>query len=225
MTPRLLLSCCLLALSTLAAAQDNKPLTLSCPDPRDKGQEAKLIRKLASDIVKRTSRHQLDIQVAGTVKKLVDKPPHDEPLAGLHYYFCDRKEGFILLYKEDESDFGGTLINEQTGTLTPGGQTVMFSPDRRAYFATVQPDGLDGEEWSIYAVDGKQSWSGYSFIPNPKKPDYAYAYLDKPAWTATGEFTASASCATKQETTWPVKLVKKDGKWDWAPKKTCPEAS
>jgi len=211
----------LLAVCGIASAQD-RPLTLGCDDPREREQEAQAIRKLAGDVVKRRSAHALDISVAGKVKKFIDRPPHDEPFSGVHYYFCDRKAGFILLFKTDESVFSGTLINEHTGAITPGGEQVILSPDRRAYFVSEQPDGLDGEQWKIYFVDGKLSWSGFSFISNH---DHAHAYLEKPMWGLNGEFMAEAMCTQKPEKRWTVKLVNKDGRWEWSPKKKCPDAS
>lgn len=215
---------CLLFLSvffSLPAWADATSLQLGCSDPRAKGVEAGLIHKLANRVVVRKSLHQLQVEAAGKILRFKDEPPYDEPLDGVHYYFCDRKEGFILLFTQDSSLFTGTLINEKTGQVTPGGESVLFSPDRRAYMIAEQPDGLDGQAWKIFAVDGRLSWEGFSFIRNERKSSYMDAELSKPQWTANGEFTATALCITNSDQTWNVTLKKIANKWDWYPKRKC----
>lgn len=182
--------------------------------------EAKRIAARAQGVVRREGRHVLSVRTAQGVLRFADKPPHDEPLSGDHYRFCDRRDGFILLQRSDESDFTGVLVDEATGRKTEGGAEVLFSNDRRAYFATMQPDGLDGQRWTIRAVDGTPSWSGYSFIERHK--DHIAATLDTPAWTDTGEFTAMAQCLASDRLRWKVKLTKVGGQWQWLPKRTCP---
>lgn len=182
--------------------------------------EAKRIAARAQGVVRREGKHVLSVRTAQGVLRFTDKPPHDEPLSGDHYRFCDRRDGFILLQRNDESDFTGVLIDEATGRKTEGGEEVLFSNDRRAYFATMQPDGLDGQRWTIRAVDGTPSWSGYSFIE--KRPGEFDATLDTPAWTDTGEFTAMAQCLADSKLRWKVKLTKAGGKWQWLPKRSCP---
>jgi len=196
-----------------------KLITLTCGDNSD---DRTLIKRFAPDVVTRINQHQLNILTKVGSATLVDKPPHDEPLSGVHYLFCDRRDGFLLITMQDDTRFGGKLINEQTGAITDAGQDVVISHDERAYFAAVQPNGLDGEEWSIYAINGKKSWSGYSFIPQKDNPGQFYAYLEHPTWLPSGEFTATASCASKIDMKWTVKLVKNQGEWSWKPLKRCP---
>jgi hypothetical protein len=206
---------------SIPARADASSLELGCDDPRSKGVEAKLIRNLANRVVLRKSLHELQVEVAGKTLRFKDEPPHDEPFAGVHYHFCDRKEDFILLFKEDGFQFTGSLINEKTGQITPGGERVTFSHDRRAYMTSEQPDGLDGEVWKILAIDGRLSWEGFSFIPNEKDSSHMDATLDKQQWTVSGEFTAVARCITNPDQSWNVTLKKIGGKWDWHPKKKC----
>jgi len=182
--------------------------------------EAKRIAGRAQGVVRRESKHVLSVRTAAGVLRFKDEPPYDEPLAGKHHYFCDRRDGFILLQVADESDFTGVLIDEATGKKTEAGTEVLFSNDRRAYFATIQPDGLDGMVWKIYAVDGKPSWSGYSFIE--KRKGEFDATLETPAWTDTGEFTAMAQCLADEKVRWKVKLTKVGSQWQWLPNRKCP---
>ncbi len=214
------LSLCLLFVSFPVLAGVSTT-TLSCPDPRNEGKEAELISLLAKDVATRKSLHELQIKTVNKFHIFRDKPPHDEPLSGTHYYFCDRKDGFILLMKEDEMLFTGTLINEVTGQITPGGETVIFSIDRRAYFTTEQPNGMDGSIWKIYAVNGKISWDGINYIPKNGDWNYADAYLEDAQWKNNGEFMAIARCTKNLDISWKVTLKKNDGIWGWHPKKKC----
>jgi hypothetical protein len=182
--------------------------------------EAQHLADRAQGAVRREDRHVLAVRTAQGVLRFADKPPHDQPLNGVHYHFCDRRDGFVLLLKEDEADFNGVLVDEASGRQTDAGPEVLFSRDRRAYFAETAPDGLDGQVWTIRAIDGTTSWSGYSFIET--KTGRADILLDAPAWTDTGEFTAMAQCAADGRLRWTVKLTKVGGQWQWLPKRTCP---
>lgn len=200
-------------------------LTLSCDGGSSAEREPDLIRKLAPDIAARSAPHVLQIKTKSKTLTFTDKPPYDEQLDGLRYYFCDRKDGLVLVKVDNNLDrnvFTGVLINEDSGKITQAGQDVIFSPDKRAYFATEQPDGLDGSVWKIYSADGKLSWSGYSFIPEAANDNLIYAFLDNQRWTGTGEFIAEASCLHDTNVKWGVKLTKINGKWNWHPKKKCP---
>lgn len=214
-----------LVLAGLDAPTLASNLSLSCDRVSNGRREPDLIRKLAPDVAARTSPHVLQIRTETKTLTFADKPPYDEPLAGLRYYFCDRKDGFVLVKVENDLDdnvFTGVLIHKETGKTTRAGLDVIFSSDKRAYFATEQPDGMDGSVWRIYSVDGKLSWSGYSFIPEANNDGVLYAFLGNQKWTATGEFTAEAFCLHDTNVRWAVKLTKINGKWDWHPKKKCP---
>ncbi|MEK8033359.1 hypothetical protein AACH06_21280 [Ideonella sp. DXS29W] len=211
---------CLFAL--LVGEASAQSFRMDCKDPRGDNVEKGLIAGLAPGVVTRVSEHRLRVRSASGTQDFVDEPPHDEPFGGVHYYFCDRKEGWILLMKLDQTLSTGTLVNEATGKITPGGETVLFSQDKRAYLVSEQPNGMDGNTWAIYATDGRQSWSGYNFIVGQGPNLTAHAYLSEPTWTATGELIAQATCTMNLEITWRAKLVKKDGEWNWQPKKPCP---
>ncbi|MCH8619532.1 hypothetical protein [Undibacterium sp. TS12] len=196
-------------------------IKLDCKDPSSKGNEARAMQQLAKDVVVRPSKHVLTIKGKSGTLKFEDKPPFDDSLDSITYHFCDRKEGFILLMHHDQDMFTGKLYNEETGKITPGGEFVLFSDDRRAYLIEQQPNGLDGSEWKIYAVNGQLSWSGFNFIQRDDDRNMIDADLNTPAWTASGELTAQAQCQQKPQVKWQVKLVKKAGEWSWQPRKKC----
>lgn len=204
-----------LAGTTLHAA----PFELECASRT--GSDQARISKLGAGVVVRKGAHLLKVSTKGGVQSFKDEPPYDEPMDGVHYYFCDRKEGFVLVNVEDAYEFTGKLINEQTGAVTEGGTSVLFSEDRRAYLAASHGGGLDGDAWTVYAVNGETSWSGYNFISDPDKRS-RYVDLGMPTWTHNGELVATATCASDQKRQWKMKLVKNHGWWDWAPRKTCP---
>lgn len=199
-------------------------LSLDCSAPISDREEQKHIQQFAKGVVARKSKRELQVSVNGNIIRFIDKPPYDEP-EGTHYRFCDRKDGFILIAVDNGDLFSGNLINEATGQVTAGGERVVFSADKRAYFTSEQPDGLDGNVWSIYRIDGRRSWSGFSFIPRNGNPDYKSADLFNLKWQTNGELSAEANCAGQIDMNmkWKVKLVKIDGKWDWSPKRKCPE--
>ncbi|MDM5175754.1 hypothetical protein PO883_00820 [Massilia sp. DJPM01] len=217
----MLCACMLLAMAAEAAPAAG--LRLECSDSGDAAKEAARIRAAAAGVVTRTSQRALRVQAGGKTLAFADEPPYDDPYGGMRYAFCARKEGFILVLAGDFYLGTGKLINEATGALTPAGESVMLSPDRRAYFASAQPNGLDGSSWAIYALDGRQSWEGYNFLPHPVKPGHMAATLADQRWEANGEFSTLASCFYGKSAPWRVKLVKSDGAWDWRPRRTCPD--
>jgi len=208
------------ALALASTVLHAAPLELTC-DAYDPPKEQARIRKLAPGVVARRGAHLLNVTTATGVRSFKDQPPYDEPLDGVRYSFCDRKEGFILVNMMDSYLFTGKVINEQTGAVTDGGESVYFSEDRRAYLVSEQPDGMDGSVWKVYSVNGKLSWSGYNYIPD-SDPNYRYTDLDTPTWMPSGELLANATCSSDLERKWKVKLVRNNGQWDWAPRKKCP---
>jgi hypothetical protein len=197
-------------------------LVLSCNDSFQEPAEHNRIAQAGGGLVRRVSKDRLIVQVAGKMLQLDNNDPEDNN-AGLRFGFCERRDGWILLHHADSMRFTGVLINETTGAQIPAGETVAFSYDRRAYFATRQPDGLDGEEWEIHFADGRVSWTGFSFIRNPDSPNYAYAELDEPHWLSSGVFVARATCMSDRNRQWRVMLSKNAyGQWDWDPIKPCP---
>lgn len=212
-------------LAALAAGTvQAESLALNCGESGTAGLEAKRIKAVAGGVVKRQSKHVLQVEAGGKTLKFADKPPYDEPLDGQRYEFCERKDGFILLAHDNGDELTGKLVNEATGKVTAGGDSVLFSADRRAYFATSQDNGKDGATWNIYALDGRRSWTGGDYLLHPTKPDYIAAQLSDQRWEASGEFSAQAQCIEGKVAPWRVKLVKSAGGWDWQPRRKCPDA-
>lgn len=207
-------------LACIMAPAQAAALKLECPGIFDVAKERQQIRLLGAGVVVRRSEHDLRVTVQGQTLTFLDLVRDRDDIDW--YQFCDRQEGFILLAHAVDGVFTGKLINEATGKVTPAGLSVLFSPDRRAYFADEQPDGLDGQVWSIHAIDGRSSWSGFSYIPHPENPGLMTAYLSAQAWEPSGRFGARAQCVLSRTTEWNVTLTSNNGKWDWRPKRACP---
>ena len=181
---------------------------------------------------KRITKHHLRVNWAGGSKDFIDKPPYDKSLDGIWYSHCGYSQtlGMHLVHKSMYSLFTGVLLDNATGKIMPAGEYVSFSNDKGKYFAPVQPDGLDGEEWYVYAKSGSLIWKGLSGI-SERHPKYKYEYfvaeLDNPRWNSAGELEANHVCSadrdipTKERTTVTLKLVGK--KWAWLPRMHCPE--
>jgi hypothetical protein len=115
---------------------------------------------------KRLSRHQLEVAWTGGKAIFKDTPPYNEPLDGLRWVYCGYSPTLKLhlIGKRDGDLFTGTLLDDRTGLRLPGGDPVLFSPDRQYYLAYEQPDGLDGEALTLYKRTGTVVWKGYNGI-------------------------------------------------------------
>ncbi len=167
----------LLLLAVGAAAQPQDGLTLRCMTPSTRpGHEDELVRAMSQEEkerihiaphgARRVGKHQLEVTWAGGNRVFTDKPPFDEPLDGIGWVYCgyDAKPGVHLILKRDQSVFTGALLDDRTGSLLPGGQRVLFSPDQKYYLAYEQPDGQDGETIKLYKRNGMLVWKGFNGI-------------------------------------------------------------
>jgi hypothetical protein len=202
----------------MPAWSDASTLTLDCAaamnTTNEKVAEARLL-SATHGMARRLSEPVLQLSVAGRLLTFRDVPS-DEALMDLSYTFCGSREGYSLIGKSNGTLFTGELIEEKSGHVLPGGLQVIFSPDRRAYLAVEQENGIDGTDWTIhYADSGKISWKGYSFIASTNPS----IELENPRWTEKGEFIATAHCWEDVPDT-TARLINVSGKWRWAVPKT-----
>lgn len=177
----------------------------------------------------RASTHRLDVKWSHGVSSFRDSRGFDGDLDGIGYGYCGYVSypGFHLISKNDNGVFTGVLLNHATGKILPAGKAVVFAPDKR-YFASVQPDGLDGEEWYVFSQTGVRQWKGLSGI-SAKHPtlkyDYFIATLEEPHWSASGELQATLKCSQGKRPPTLATLTHKDGQWTWQPTVACPPAT
>jgi hypothetical protein len=144
---------------------------------------------------------------------------------GIRYEYCGFALGFHLIRKADDGLFTGVLLDSTSGKVLPAGQTVIFAPGSARYFATQQPDGLDGEEWLLYSRAGSRLWKGVAGILAKSLQgnwDYFIATLERPHWSAAGELEATLRCAADTTQTTAVTLRAEAKRYAWVPTVRCP---
>ncbi len=219
---------CAMALVLVSAtASRGQGLALTCDKPVHDEQAALRHAPLGAS---RPSLHRLTVRWKSGTRAFVDRPPHAEGLSGVHYLYCGYEPtvGLHLIHKQDEATGTGVLLDNTTGELLPAGERVTFSGDRRQYFATAQPDGLDGEEWYVRSRDGALIWRGLSVIAEtrPRYPSVV-ATFDRVRWNREGQLQATLTCVASPTKPAPrsVTLTRTAKGWAWLPTIRCPKAS
>ena len=213
-----LLLTALVTASATSLPGQNPSSTLSCDRP-----EAAVLRTAPSG-VRRVSKHRLIIRWTGGVRAFADTGDDNGELGGVRYEYCGVVLGYHLIRKVDDGLSTGVLLDTATGRLLPAGQMVSFSPDTTRYFATQQPDGMDGEEWLLYSRRGVQLWKGESGI-SAKSASLGYEYfiatLEAPHWSPRGQVEASLRCVNDTTRTTMVSLVASGARYRWTPIEHC----
>jgi hypothetical protein len=210
---------------TLASAQPpqtpSAPLSLDCSTPESVAMRAAPLGAT------RTSKNELTVVSRAGTHVFRNEEVEEGMLGGVSYLYCgyDVLSGFHFIQKNDKDALTGLLLANSSGQQLPAGQRVIFAANRRSYFSTVQPDGLDGEEWHLYSISGKALWKGLSGI-SAKHPKLNYEYfvatLQAPRWSATGELQATLICESDRKTNAVVTLRPKGRGYAWVPSVACP---
>lgn len=187
--------------------------------PRSAEEAARL--RLAPHGAKRLSERRLRVGWVGGSHIFGDKPPYDEPMAGVQWAYCAYSPtlNLHLLLKADGSVFTGALLDDRTGQLLPGGQKVLFSPDQQYYVAYEQPDGQDGETLKLYTRSGTKLWEGYDGILASDGTSVVANFEDL-RWDAQNRPQATVSLE-KGRTVALTLTQSSDGKWEWLPRLVC----
>jgi hypothetical protein len=185
-----------------------------------------LVSSLAPEGIKRiTSEHSLIVNYKLGSKRFVDKPPYDDELSGLHWYYC----GYIsklrahLIEMDKDSLFSGKLLLNDSGLLLEAGHTVYPSPDGKLFLAVRQEDGMDGELWLVSSLSGKRLWSGYAGVTEMVKStastvapyEAVESTYEDPHWTAEGVLQARVVCNSSHRTTGTATFIKVAKSWHW----------
>ena len=196
-------------------------------------REVPSMLKYAPSGAKRLNPYTLQVNWKNGKALFVDPVPFDAE--GATWSYCGYSANAKLhLIQHNDGDFSGELLNDQTGNILQAGQHVLISPNLRNYFASSQPDGLDGEEWEVYSIDGISVWKGYSFIEDPSNKGHIYAELSWPFWNAQGKLESSYQCFSASndylvnKTPLPdrtkVTLKEINGAYAWTPEAKCAKA-
>jgi hypothetical protein len=144
-------------------AVDRAGSVLNCPDSDVLSQ--------APHGARRIGKHVLDVRWAGGTHRFKDEGLVDGEIGGVAWTYCgyDPVSHVHLIYKADgdHSLFTGVLLDDKTGALRPGGESVIMAPDQKFYFTYSQEDGMDGQVTDLYRRDGKKLGEGYSGMLKP----------------------------------------------------------
>jgi len=142
--------------------------------------------------------------------------------ATAQYFYCgyDMTRRIHLILEDTPALQTGILLNDDDGTMLPGGITVLFSPDGSQYLTIRQPDGLDGEEWVIYTKDGNKVWEGISRILG-KDGETFVADLTSPAWTTDNKLKVQLRCNDRSTPEQSAVLQRVDGNYRWLSEPKC----
>ena len=224
---RIFALCCL----TLSAfGQNPVPAALQCVNTDGQPGEPSSVEPMSAEEAvrlneaphgaKRLGKHQLQIGWMGGNREFKDQPPYDAPLDGLSWVYCGYSPAakFHLIGKSDKGLFTGTLLDDNTGTLLPGGEAVLFSPDQRYYIAYEQPDGQDGETLKLFKHDGSLIWKGYNGFLSPDGKSVIVDSEDMRAMRWDGQNRPQATVHLKGNRTVTVTLMRDaNGKLEWLP--------
>ena len=162
-------------LAASAFSQTAGQVSLQCAVPAAPSGEDKAIFPRSTEEVarlhqsphgaRRLSEHQLEVAWATGTRVFKDNPPY-EPLDLVSWTYCGYSPvlGLHLIRKTDHDVFTGVLLDYSTGSVLPGGEAILFSPDHQLYLAYEQPNGQDGE---TLQANGMMLWKGYDFIALP----------------------------------------------------------
>ena len=201
-----------IVLSSLAFSQPDR-LRLSC-DVRE--QDA---LKSAPPGNRRVHKDTLVVRWQGGVKTMADSGIVEGPFGDVGFRYCGfSPTGFHLLLKQGRDVYGGVLIDHRTGKVLPAGHEVLFSPRRDSYFAVVQVNGMDGQEWRLYSTQGSGLWEGTS---NVVLRGAVVGVLEDPHFTEVGELRVTMKCFGANHSSL-LTLKRSTTAWRWDPGDTCP---
>jgi hypothetical protein len=179
--------------------------------------------KQAPKGVRGVSKHVLEVQTAKGTQRFVDGRSDAQDPAGLRWRYCGyhAEAKAHLIEMMNEHSYSGQIVLDN-GQRLLAGHTVLFSPTMQAFLAIKQESGMDGEYWTVQDAGGRTMWNGYAgTLTTVDGVDMVVSSFERPQWTAAGQLTAQAVCASSRAQG-PVTLVVTNGKADWTGKLACP---
>lgn len=147
-------------------------------------------------------------------------------LDGLRWQYCGYQKDMKLhlIKKEEDGYFSGKLLDENIGEDFEAGYRIIISEDGETIFAARQPSGMDGEEWYLMNRYGKVLWKGESVFTDKSRS--ITAELESPDFDGDGNLTAIQKCTSDKvkKKTARIVLEKKDKKFQWKSKISCPSS-
>jgi hypothetical protein len=109
------------------------------------------------------------------------------------------------------------LLDDASGKLLPGGDSVIFSSDGKEYLASSQWDGKELSDWKLYSRDGTLLWAGDSGIVG--KNDEILAEFENASWSSSGNLFADSVDSASGKKVVFILLQSADKKWKWVKQK------
>jgi hypothetical protein len=208
--------------ATTAAASEG---TLTCEGAQQESKIEKSLMGQAPGGAKRVGPHVLEISVAGKVQRFIDKPPYRD-LEGTRWFYCgyDARSRVHLLGKSVDELSTGVILFESNGRRRQAGHTVHLAAAGKRFLAVEQPNGLDGEMWTLYANTGQKLWTGYAgFLERPAGAqfDIVRAELVSPYWNSDASLSAHVLCSGSDTAKGKVTLQATPGGMAWLPVPAC----
>lgn len=165
----------------------------------------------------RIGKRQIEVAWEGGKRVFTDEPPYDEPLGGVRWVYCgyDPKLRLHLVWKSDNSLFTGTLLDDRTGSLLPGGQKVLFSRDQSDYLTFEMEDGDVTELLKLYRRSGELLWSGHNGLTSDDGS--LLATFRNLRWNVPDGVQALAVPYDGAKSFVITLALRGNGKWYWAP--------
>jgi hypothetical protein len=212
-----------------ATAQTTGELALTCANPTteptrlDRLVEPATVEEsarlqYAAHGTRRLTTHELQVVWANGQRLFKDEPPFDEPMAGIFWVYCGYSSPLKLhlVGKNDANNsfiVTGDLVDDNNGSVLPGGEAILFSPNRKLYLAYEQPYGQDGETLKLYSREGHLLWQGYNGFLSPDGK-IVLGEFEHLHWDSRSRLVAEIKPVGKQRMT--VILVHRGStKWEW----------
>lgn len=180
--------------------------------------EAAVLRK-APHGAKRIGKHTLEVNWAQGVRRFVDDGCTGEDIGGSCWDYCGYNSSFLLhqINHEEDDLFTGVLLDDTSGRLLPGGDSVIFSPDGKKYLASSQWDGKEFSDWKLYSRKGTLLWAGDSGTVG--KNDEILTEFENARWSSSGDLlTVSVDSASGKKAVL-ILMQGTDKKWNWVKQK------
>lgn len=206
----------ILIASTNVASGQTAP---SCGSPGSVDRNEITFLSEAPHGAKRIGKHTLIINWTKGVQRFVDKDCTEGYIGGSCWEYRGYCASLHLhqINHENEDLFTGVLLDDTSGKLLPGGDSVFFSPDGKKYLASSQWNGKELSDWKLYSREGTLLWAGDSGIVG--KNDEILTEFENPSWFSSGDLLVYSEDLATGNNVVLILIQGADKKWKWVKRK------
>jgi len=183
-------------------------------EPNTPGEAARL--RQAPHGASRLRKHILQVHWQSGAHQFKDVAPYMQgDMDGLYWTYCgyDSEAGVHVIQKNGSDLLTGLLVDEKTGSILPGGFSVVFSPDSRQYITYEQEEGAELHNVKLYTRAGKLLWSGHNGLLSADGQTVTAEFL-RIYWDASGKLLAEFKEDGGRKQTLTLAMNAK-GEWSW----------